>query len=943
MSQPDAKQNEESEGKTATIPTEQLQEKSPLAKLNHHYLQEHGIASVSNDFHASPFTKGGVIVWTSVFVCPMTKLSFTSGTLRNAKNKIEPVSDSPEVYYKTKKLAMHAAAARALDQLQYDPSSDRDRLCDEVPALNQITQQERVHRFSSLALEDFALNDISRAVQSVDPELVGLDDDVPVVGHDAVDITVVDDEHSNEEHYIVTILNPSKRQSPYKSLLEALTTSPGSSQSDIDEAALHLPTGYNFIPYVRLNAARKAAYSWIEAMNEKSRATHSDDGSPYVTTLPPNREEGTERTLQTGKAVLYQLAQAYQGVLFSRRKRGVQPTAESVLNVLWRTKGVQPDADAYAYYLKCFEGNDVASVAKAAENVVLAMEKGTPDDQGRIPPKPNTLVINSLLQVWAQQGGKAGRYNRTFEDFKPDRESFLSLLSSSSYLKKDDYLDLDFLRKCIQRMQVLDDETSGKGSLVPGPSEYNAPLRWTGGPLTQVVRPYGRYVRSDRYDRLVPSSNENHVTPVEEWVREVESKGMATIETFEALIQAHLRTRSYVGFQKALDVANELLQDPARFGARLLTFQPIVAAWLHSGHDEAPTVLTKLLQDLTRAGTQNSDLMPDGRMIDALLATYLQKQSKFLTGKRNVFSNPFVVENMRSAADTCYEQLDELCHRFEQSILPGSDRKVFIETSTFVHCLQAWRNVIEVIDEKDSSDLFSVCVERVWDTYLLFEKVLQLSGNAGSEAHFLQLEYLVAQGHHVNSLIVEILQLLRKQRRSDTGVFDDGQVLFCIERIIRRRGELAELLRTRISSEQSENDEVNLFYGDHFFYWRTHPLASESNEEVNMRKLLSLISGCWVDGADRGPILRITYLLRDQAIAQNAPTHCLHLIDSLITDIFDDRRQHATVDLYYKSGLKDTALATKSRRIPKEGPRRDAKSKRQRLERRRLPKKMSST
>ncbi|GAX16257.1 hypothetical protein FisN_3Hh261 [Fistulifera solaris] len=919
-----------------SIPLEQLRENSPLARLNQYYLQEHGIVSVTSNFHASSLTIGGVIVWTAVFVCPVTKQLFLSGTLRHAKDKIELVADSPEVYYKTKKLATHAAAARALDHFH---SSGDPLLCEEDPGSNSMTQQDLAHRFSSLALEDFVIDKKDQATESVNSDLVGLEDDDLLVGDDAIENALDVDEESNEERYIVTTLNPSKRQSPYKALLESLTTSPTSSQLDVDQSALHLPTGYNFIPYVRLNAARKAAYNWVEAMNEKNRTTHADDNSPHVTMLPLNKEEGTERTLQTGKAILYQLAQAYQGVLFSRRKRGVQPTAEAVLNVLWRTKGLRPDADIYAYYLKCLEGNDMASVAKAAENIVLAMENGTPDDQGRVLPKPNTLVINSLIQVWAQQGGKAGRYNRTFDGFEPDRESFLSLLSSSSYLKKDD-LDLEFLRKCLSRMEVLDEEGSGEQSLAPGPSEYNAPLRWSGGPLTQVVRPYGRYVQFDRYDRLVPSFNDSQVIPVEKWVQEIEGKGMATIETYEALIQAHIRTRSYAGFQKALDVAEKLLQDPIKSGARLLTFHPIVAAWLHSGHDDASAVLSKLLHDLTQAGKLHADLMPDGRMIDALLATYVQKQSKILTGDRSEFRDPSVVENMRSAADTCFEQLEELCDRFGQSVIPGCERKVFIETSTFVHCLQSWRNVIDIVDEEDTSELFSLCVERVWETYLKFEKVLHVAGSAGNDAHFLQLEYLISQGHHVNALVVDIFQLLRKQRSEDSSVFNDEQIMFCVERIIRRSGELAELLRSRVSDEQSEDDEVNLFYGDHFFYWRKHPLSSGMNEDVYIMKPLSLIRGCWVDGADRGPILRMTYLLKDLAISQDVPTHSLQLINSLIADVFENRREHAFGDLYSKSCAKDPV---KPRRTIKEGQRRDIKSKRQRTVRRRISKKMLST
>lgn len=936
-SQPDAEKDEKTQSNSDA---ESFQfRNTPLAKLNLHYLQEHEIPSVTNNIHASSLNMGGFVLWTAVFVCPVTGESSPAGTLRSSKDKIEPVSESPEVYYKTKKLAIHAAAARALDAIQFKQSGKCEpRLCEEDPESDEIIRRDQVHRFSSVALEDTPYNDERRTIESVsdESELVALEEDEIFNDLDnVVDGVVPDDEQADEEHYIVTNMNTSKRQSPYKSLLEALTASPASSQLGVDKASLYLPTGYSFLPYVRLNAARKTAYGWVEAMNEKGRVSHGEVGNPHVTLLPSNKEEDTERTLQTGKAILYQLAQAYQGVTLSRRKRGVQQTAEAVLNVLWRTTGLQPDADAYAYYLKCIEGNGVASVAKAAENIVLAMESGARDDQGRILPKPNTLVINSLIQVWAQQGGKAGRYMRTFEGFTPDRESFLSLLSSSSYLDNEE-LDFDFLHKCIQRMEELDDKNSGQQSLLPGQSEYNAPLRWSGGSLTQLVRPYGRYVRFDRYDRLIPSTKEDQCTALERWVREAESKNMATIETYEALIQAHLRTRSYAGLLKALDVAEKLLKDPNRFGARLLTFQPIVAAWLQSGHDEAPAVLLNLVQDLTRASKVDIDLMPDGRMIDALLAVYVQKQSKLLSEKRNKLN----AEDVRPIADACFEQLDELCNQLEQSVLPASDRKVFIETSSFVHCLQSWRNVIEVINDDDPSDLLAICIQRVWDTFLLYEKILQVAGSAGNKIHFLQLEYLLAQGHHVNSLIVEILQLLRRQRRDHTGVFDDGQIMFCIERITRRSCEYEELLRSRSSNEQPENDEITLFYGDHFFYWGTHPLASARNEDTNMREKLSLLRDCWVDGADRGPVLRITYLLKDLAISQNVSAQLLHLIDSLITDVLDDRRQQTVGDLYNKSGVKETESALKSRRILKEGSRRGMKLKRQRLVRRRLPRKV---
>jgi len=75
--------------------------------------------------------------WTSIFKCPASQEKFMSGILKSKQNKTkitqekarEGIQEVTIVWYKKKKEAEHAAAARALDCLSYREGMDQRNMC----------------------------------------------------------------------------------------------------------------------------------------------------------------------------------------------------------------------------------------------------------------------------------------------------------------------------------------------------------------------------------------------------------------------------------------------------------------------------------------------------------------------------------------------------------------------------------------------------------------------------------------------------------------------------------------------------------------------------------------------------------------------------------------------------------------------------------------------
>lgn len=248
------------------------------------------------------------------------------------------------------------------------------------------------------------------------------------------------------------------------------------------------PLGLAMNPVDEIKAIIKLIDNWITS----TLSFENTVISMHRTMVPTLPGDGQEALLQAGKSFLARLGRANQSLVDYRSDLGVEDAARRVMNAL---KPFNPDADAYSWYLKCLEGSDPVSVAKKAETIVLDML-----DNADLP-NPNINTVNSLIQLWAQIGGTSGRYSndhilREKMTFHPNRESLIAILSSSSYVPSRRFepsFDLEFCHKCLERARSLDPENTDA-------AVYNAPLRWSGGQLSHLERPYARALPFDKYD-----------------------------------------------------------------------------------------------------------------------------------------------------------------------------------------------------------------------------------------------------------------------------------------------------------------------------------------------------------------------------------------------------------------------------------------------------------
>jgi hypothetical protein len=899
----------------------------PLHELNLYYRKRSKYILWGVSEHIKAIQSEHKTGWTATFVCPFTKVTYETGTSRGGLLGILHEKKDGKVWYRRKVAAINAAAARAMDDIQYQTTGLLEpRTCEEDPSVLSSGSVPKI----AVAYEDEVDDDeggeenlvtfapIELMVES-SSSIGSSEEDTTSERDTPLHPTVEEQESADEEQeeYVISRIDPSLR--PYERILQAVADTTSSNQQQPTAASTipsHMPTGTGFWPVARLRSVIHTADTWVATTTANLRSKESKRKSLHRMVL--SSKEESPHTLLLGKSMLARLAQANQSLPINFGDVGVDEAARRVLDVLWKTEQSQPDADAYSFYLLCLEGPTPQAIAETAEDIVQAMRDGTPWND-HILPKPNTAVINALIRLWAQLGGTTGRYNKNLENFQPNRESFLALLSSSSYFpvvheELKGGFDLDFARQCIDRMKLLAKEDP---TFQPDSQVYNAPLRWSGGSLGLTARPYARYIPFDKYASILKNVRGNDKTEyyshywdqaktMDEWRQEMEREGVASIETYEALIQAWIRTRTMDGIQKAEEIAEKLLEDPKASGARLQTFHPIIATWLHVKHGDTPTNLEKWVNRLASASESVPGLRPDGRMIEALIAAHVWKQTRLLEdATEDKIDDDLFRNELTNTALLCSDRLEEHCSHFERSLLHTKQHDVFSQVAMFVHCIHAWQNVARL---ESSNTQLNQCLDELFRILLLFERTIQVTGAVddvrlrSADEPSLQLLHLMANGQSVFlAFVTAVSHIHEAQRKLVDHERENNAIarsLGWIERIVRRTGEFRELeAREALSNSHnpdngdptfrtapSPSSRSKLYYGDQFSYIG----LSKENQVVRattmafLWQVIIVLRQSSLEGIDEGDGVRICLLVKEIAAAHETSVKLQEYVDELL-------------------------------------------------------------
>jgi hypothetical protein len=417
----------------------------------------------------------------------------------------------------------------------------------------------------------------------------------PGVGQSFLEDSDADRDSEDEEDYVIELIPQRFGSSGYggpetTSTLDLIAATWFDTMDSSETSDLVTPTFHD--PKEERQRTIDNAFAWI--------AQKQDEKKEPLSERTRFDENGQLSSQKIANLILASLASAQARLPLERYSSGVEKAASAVLEYMWSSLSASPTADTYVEYIKCLEGADPTLIAERAQKVFDAMSNGT-EFEGRVLPAPNISVYNSLIQRWAEAGVKSSVQNIN-SSLKPNRETFLSMLSSISLAHGVGVFDADYALSCIDQMTPLSEECNDR-SLIPDIEVYNAPLRCSTGILSASLPPFMRCIEWDAYDEIFQNGfwplDEGddlvkNAHAVESWVQSITAKDFGkdispNIETYESAIQAWVRTGTLKGLQKAEEIAEFLVEDAnSGLKPRLQTFHPIILAWLYSGAADGP-------------------------------------------------------------------------------------------------------------------------------------------------------------------------------------------------------------------------------------------------------------------------------------------------------------------------------------------------------------------
>jgi len=813
-----------------------------IATIERCYTMQIRAKLIEDCFESEQIQHNGLSTWTTAFTCPVSKITFLSGRLRKEYVPVRDVEkESGRNFYRKKAEARRAAVARAYDALQFQRRGVAEpRFCEEEPSAEAVASFEFLSAAAtragtavgSLGVVGSATNVPSTIAAPDKASRLDMRGDLPSAGKEDYK-SILSGESSDkssdlpdEEEYQVVQLGKHDKRSPLHRLLEVASSTIVSSRSTLanDSVSPASVPGLQRKSYAtgieKAKAAIGAADTWVTSAlqsmaPEKNKSLHRLN-------LP---KQESPASLLVGKAILARLAEANQAWSVGSVS-GVEPWAKKIIEVLWKMENFQPDADAYNLYLKCLSRKDPKVSLEEAEDIVASMKSGECyKNTKRVLPKPNQGTINALIQLTAQVGGTSGRYAKhTDDDFVPDRESFLSVLSSCNYRPMVDFeawrFDPDFASECIHRMSELATAT-GDALLQPDTQVYNAPLRWSGGPvLWAKSRPYARYVPWPKYETIYARGLRESLDDdaicvqeakdVEGWLESMlqmnatNKKIAPDIETYEAAIQGWLRTATRDGLERAESILERLMSPSSTVKPRLQTFHPLIAAWHHS---QEPNALSKTLDWAKRmeevVGEVAEEMISDPRIVEIQLVSYLTEQRRLMDEMTAPKQGEDLITGVFDAARKCSSVFETAFTRLEQQSLGGgSSGSSFLDMRFFAHTGQAWSNVSAACAKCGEKNQLDKVFAEIDDLFAIFESMVELLIEAetsdgfvfGSQSFSTQLAHIVVNAHQFFYVLLETLISMEvesmPESQADDVVF---RTLLMLEKMTRMIGEFQQI------------------------------------------------------------------------------------------------------------------------------------------------------
>jgi hypothetical protein len=798
-------------------------------------------------------------LYTASFLCPETGASFAAGTFPGASvvevapnvgsfSEVTPASELVRrTYYTKRTAAIQAAVAKAWDSREFRVRGSQFlRYCleDPEPDPEQMLVGEQMDLTAMGNHSPFKYDSAAVVFESRSPSGVPPSDRVA----NASDSFDRDDGSSRRasqpdqsvgdlaDDYVQWDIPTTGGSPPSERVLEALSkrrftlTASPSNESGLLPLLL--------TPRQHLEIAIEAAHEWLAGVKPSVR-----DSASLRLELPTRWEQNC---LEAGKILLSNLAASIQRVPRGSETVQAETVAKLVLDYLWSTSKSHPDTDSYNLYLLCLSGSiNKLNAAKKGELIVKHMSNGTSlSGHGRGPlPARNNDTLNSLLFLWAQVGGLSGRYQPDDDIFTPTRDSFLNVLSSctfeASVTGETGGFDKLFAQQCIDRMKELA-SAGPDAELFPDTAVYNAPLRRCGAPSRS--RNFASVIPWDSYSTIYKDgfsdfrADEPTVTAAvaaQKWMEDMESapdQCKPDVETFEAVVQAWARTGTKEGLEQAELIARRLLvEQPFAVRARLQTFHPILAGWLHSGSLEGARKVVDLIELLVTESAHQPLVTPDGRVLGWHLAAY----STELVLRRNLQGEHDLSQNDHfriSLANSCVTYLRIYVGRITAARLAGFESETLLESTAFIHAMSCWATIAEDSAGKGAFEQAIEGMESVLDQFeglLRFLLELELSSNARKEedANPLepsrQLSHLVATSHTVYcSYIAELRRLEQKRFSSEKTAVAHvlRKRVSRVEQVVRRSGELVQLLQLDRELKLRRLKKPSLFPGDGFHH-----------------------------------------------------------------------------------------------------------------------------
>jgi len=633
--------------------------------------------------------------WTASFVCPLTGERFDSGTLNI--NVIRSDHDDIFKWYTEKDTAIQAAALRAYDVFKYRETGTKDpRFCKENPA-DFVTDISSLLATRELEYEDES-DDFLNTREKVDDEPI-LDTNV-----ERNKFTVHEED---EDDYIITNipqqLNIAQGLSNVSSktldiIAQTWIDSTGA-QSDVPKNEHGIENLQNSL--IERQKAISRSLEWVSRQKDEKEKPLSDRIRFDF--------EGHMCNLKIANIILSSLAETHQSVPFDAQPNGVEACAAAIIESNWSSHSTVPDAQSYALYLKCLEGKTPRDVAVRAQIIVNAMESGD-DYNGRKLPKPDVSVYSNLTQLNALSGISSSTGSSSMNPSRVHRNIFLSELSAMAH--DPSTFDVDVAMKHIDRMRNSA-EVNTDLSLQPDIEVYNAPLRWSGGPLWS--RHYSRVIPWDSYSEIYQYGfkpecgvdvERKQAEEIERWIEMLKTKALddsslaPNIETYESLIQAWVRCGNLQSLLHAETCAKDLLITPGDSGVhpRLHTFYPIIAAWVYSGCAEGPQNVESwidILQELV------PELEPRLSFPNVPIMAQISLQRQILNRSSDPLEMTALTATKDSIADKaakCSKLLDRTVDRYKAS------PDFIMQSDMFVLVIHAWHNAWKAAYLNDGYD-----------------------------------------------------------------------------------------------------------------------------------------------------------------------------------------------------------------------------------------------